>query len=99
MKESEAERRARVFQQFEDMSEDTVRAEIQRGRVYQISPEDEPLAREWLIARDRARNERVLQENAAAVRRSVFWAAFSAVAAGIAAVAALATAILTYTYH
>jgi hypothetical protein len=84
-----------IIAKCEDMGEDAVRAEIDINGGRLIRRDDIPIAREWLYKRDRERNEKVMQENATATRRNTRIAAISAFFAGVAAVAALVTAIIT----
>lgn len=94
---TEDKRRALIFKMCMDNGEAAVRADVDYGGKL-FHRDDQPIVREWLFTLEHEKNERVRQENAAATRRSIFWLAVSAIAAGIAALAALVTVILTYTH-
>ncbi|HKU17840.1 MAG TPA: hypothetical protein VJP80_01055 [Candidatus Saccharimonadales bacterium] len=85
MPETESETRAGAFRFCESKGEPFIRGEVESGRSVHISPPYLPYAREWLNIKSQRRSAWALRLSAA-----------SAVAAGIAALAALATAIITY---
>ncbi len=96
--DDEQQRKADIFARCESMGEDAVRGEVHvKARLFHHT--ELPTAAKWLYAHNRKRNERVMQENVTAPRRSIFVVAVSAFFAGVAAVAALVTPILTYRHN
>lgn len=83
---TEDEIRKDVIARCEKLGEDAVRGHVQTRSYF--SQWEFAYAATWLSERDSERN-------AAATRKSLFWARFSTIAAGIAALAALFTAIVT----
>lgn len=89
---NEEQRRASIIQRCEHGGEDYVRGEL--FHPHDFNQVELSVAAEWLYKRDRERNDQMIQESASATRKGIRWAAVSAIAAGIAAIASLVIAIV-----